>query len=177
MAGFPSRCGADERAQSSSACPRPFTRLERRLTEAGRPSIGGWVAGDIPVLLLTTKGRRSGKRHTTPLLFHRDTDDSLLIIGANGAADWHPDWVHNLVADPHVEVELDGIRRPGVANVLRDDKRAASWPDALRAFPGLAAAQHKSSRDIPLIRLTIDTRTPATPSGRKLVSASTRSPP
>src|SRR5207249_2919892 len=67
---------------------RLFTSLERRLARAGRSTIGGWVAGGVPVLLLTTRGRRSGNRHVTALLFHRDADRSLLLIAANGAADW-----------------------------------------------------------------------------------------
>ena len=133
---------------------RLFTRVERRLARAGRSTIGGWVAGGAPALLLTTTGRRSGQPHTTPLLFHRDADGSLLLIAANGAADWNPDWFHNLVSDPRVEVELDGARHPGRATVLHGDERAAAWPRALRAFPGLEATQAESRRDIPLIRVT-----------------------
>lgn len=135
---------------------RVFTHVERRLARAGRTTVGGWVAGRVPVLLLTTTGRRSGARHTIPLLFHRLADGSLLLIAANGAADWHPDWFHNLVADPGVEVELDRTRRPAEARVLRDGDRMAMWLEALRAFPGLEAAQQGSSREIPLIRVTVD---------------------
>lgn len=134
---------------------RLFTRLERRRAWAGRSTIGGWVAGGAPVLLLTTRGRRSGSRHVTPLLFYRDTDGSLLLIAANGAADWNPDWLHNLVADPRVGVEVDGARRSAHATVLQGDDRTATWPTALQAFPGLEAAQRESTRDIPLIRVTI----------------------
>lgn len=108
------------------------------------------------MLLLTTTGRRSGNRHVTPLLYHRDADGSLLLIAANGAADWNPDWFHNLVADPHVEVEVDGVQRSARATVLEGRDRTTAWPTALDAFPGLEAAQLESSRDIPLIRVAID---------------------
>lgn len=133
-----------------------FTSLERRRARAGRSTIGGWVAGGVPVLLLTTKGRHSGKGHTTPLLFHRTGDGSLLLIAANGAANWHPDWYHNVVADPCVEVELDGARRSANATVLAGNERTIAWPTALRAFPGLAATQREATREIPLVRLTIN---------------------
>jgi deazaflavin-dependent oxidoreductase (nitroreductase family) len=82
--------------------------MELRLAAAGRSTIGGWIAGDVPVLSLTTTGRRSARKHTTPVLFHRDDDGSFLVIAANGAADWNPDWFHNLVSDPHVASRLRG---------------------------------------------------------------------
>lgn len=135
---------------------RLFTRLECRLVRTGHTTIGGWVAGGVPVLLLTTRGRRSGDRHVTPLVFHRDLDGSLLLIAANGAADWDPDWFHNLVADARVEVEIDGARHSAHATVLEGDDQTTAWPAALRAFPGLEAAQGESTRDVPLIRVTID---------------------
>jgi deazaflavin-dependent oxidoreductase (nitroreductase family) len=90
----------------------------------------------------------------TPLLFHRDADGSLLLVAVNGAADWNPDWFHNLVADSRVEVEVDGARRSADATVLEGDEIVASWAKALHAFPGLEAARGESSRDIPLIRVT-----------------------
>jgi len=135
---------------------RIFTRLERQLARAGRTTVGGWIAGRVPVLLLPTTGRRSGKPHTTPLLYHRVAGGSLLLIAANGAADWNPDWFHNLAADPSVEVELDGIRYPAQARVLQGGDRMAMWDEALRAFPGLEAAQRESSRAVPLIQVTVD---------------------
>lgn len=91
----------------------------------------------------------------TPLLYHRDTDGTLLLIAANGAADWNPDWFHNIVADPHVEVEVDGVRRVARATVLAGSDRTTGWVTALEAFPGLEAAQLKSARDIPLIRVAV----------------------
>jgi deazaflavin-dependent oxidoreductase (nitroreductase family) len=120
--------------------------LERRLARAGHSTIGGWVAGDVPVLLLTTTGRRSGRKHTTPVLFHRDADGSLLVIAVNGAADWDPDWLHNLVADPHVEVDFEGVHRAAHAAVLDGDDRAGAWATAARArFPGSARPSARRS--------------------------------
>jgi deazaflavin-dependent oxidoreductase (nitroreductase family) len=108
------------------------------------------------VLLLATTGRRSGHRHVTPLLFHRDDDGSLLLIAANGAADWDPDWFLKLLADPHVHVEIDGVVHPGSATVVAGDDRTTAWPSAVHAFPGLTAADGTSTRDAPVIRVDVD---------------------
>lgn len=134
---------------------RMFTRIDRHLARSGRSTIGGWVAGGLPVMLMTTKGRHSGQPHVTPLIYHRDQDGSLLVIAANGAADWNPDWFHNLVADPNVEVEVDGVRHAAHATMLAGSQRSVAWPRALQVFPGLQTAQAKSTREIPLVRVTV----------------------
>jgi deazaflavin-dependent oxidoreductase (nitroreductase family) len=139
---------------------RRFAAADQRLIRSGRRSAGAWVAGDVQVLLLTTTGRRSGRPHTTPLVFHRfhrDAGGGLLLIAANGAADWNPDWFRNLVADPHASVEIDGVRHAVVATVLDEAERTRSWPEACRAFPGLGPAQARSRRTIPLVRLSLHT--------------------
>jgi len=98
------------------------------------------------VLLLTTIGRRTGRPRTTPLLFHRAIDGSLLLVAVNGTNDWDPDWLHNLAANPRGKVEIDGVRKPVQAVVLDDAERAAMWDEACRAFPGLEAAQAECRR-------------------------------
>lgn len=136
---------------------RVFTAGEIRRFRAGRTTVGRKVAGDVPVLLLHTVGRRSAEPRTTPLLYHRLGDDgSLLLVAANGGADWDPNWLHNLRATPDVEVTLVediSSRIPMRAEVLDTDERAAAWPTALAAFPTLAAAQQATRRPIPLVRL------------------------
>ena len=64
-------------------------------------------------------------------MFHRDDDGSLRLIAANGAADWDPDWFLNLLADPHVDVDIDGVVHPGSATVLVGDDRTTAWPSAV----------------------------------------------
>ncbi len=113
------------------------------------------MAGGVPVALLTTTGRRSALPHTTPLLFHREPPGSILLVAANGGADWNPDWLHNLLADPRAEVEIDGERVPVMATILSGPERAAVWDEARRAFPGLDAAQKRCRRTVPLLRLTM----------------------
>jgi deazaflavin-dependent oxidoreductase (nitroreductase family) len=91
-----------------------------------------------------------------PLVFHRNDDGPLLLIAANGAADSDPDWFLNLLADPRVDVEIDGVVHPGSATVLVGDDRTTAWPSAVHAFPGLTAADAASTRDIPVIRVDVD---------------------
>jgi deazaflavin-dependent oxidoreductase (nitroreductase family) len=131
-----------------------FRTADAHLVRSGRRSIGGWVAGDVPVLLLTTTGCRSGKPHTTPLLYHRDDDGSLVLIAANGTADWDPDWLHNLRAEPRATVTIDGSDQDVTAELLDDDLRSGFLGTMREAFPGFNAAQDACRRTIPIIRLT-----------------------
>lgn len=134
---------------------RELTRLDARRARSGGRTIGGWVAGGVAVLLLTTTGRRTGRAHTTPLLFHREGDGSLLVVAVNGSADWDPDWVRNLRADPRVAVVLDGVHHRAIATILEGAERTMAWEDARRALPGLEAAQAVCRRTIPLVRLAM----------------------
>jgi deazaflavin-dependent oxidoreductase (nitroreductase family) len=87
------------------------------------------------------------------LLYHRLDDGSLLLVAANGGADWNPHWLHNLIADPHAEVELDGQIIRVTASVLSEAERTQMWDTALRAFPGLEDAQRATTRAIPLVKI------------------------
>src|ERR1700756_1751361 len=71
----------------------------------------------VPTLLLRTTGRRSGATRTNGLVYARDGDD-FLVVASNGGADRPPAWVHNLRADPNVEIQIGRERRPGVARVI-----------------------------------------------------------
>src|SRR6185437_51741 len=79
--------------------------INRRVIDQFRA--GGPVEGmqRDRLVLLTTKGRRSGEPRTTPMMFHRD-GDRVLVIASNVGAAAHPDWYRNLAADPHVRAEI-----------------------------------------------------------------------
>src|SRR5215218_5951198 len=97
------------------ARPRRFqlvvTGIHTRILRlgAGRIRRSFLLAGNQPVLILTTTGRRSGTRRSTPVAYVRD-GDRLAISGANAGLDRPPAWWLNLQADPHAEIELDGRR-------------------------------------------------------------------
>ncbi len=101
------------------------------------------------VVVLATRGRRTGKRRRTPLLAVED-GERLVLIASFGGAPEHPFWFRNLTADPHVEV--DG--RPYTARVAENDERDRLWPRVVERYPGYASYQARTSRKIPLVLLT-----------------------
>ncbi len=119
---------------------------------------GGRVAGEagnLPVLLLTTTGRRSGKQRTTPLLYVRDGDD-LVVVASNGGRDWFPAWWLNLQQHPDAVVELGRERREVSATKADPEQRARFWPKFTGAYPGYLDYQARTAREIPLVILHPD---------------------
>jgi deazaflavin-dependent oxidoreductase (nitroreductase family) len=127
----------------------------RRLIEDFRAH-GGKVSGDFertPMLLLTSTGARSGQRHTTPMGYMPD-DDRLIVFAANGGAPKNPDWYHNLVAQPHVTVEVGTETFAALAVVTQGAEREQLWIRGVAMFPFLAKHQAKTPRQIPVIALS-----------------------
>lgn len=113
--------------------------------------LGGMFEG-ARVLLLTTTGARSGTPHTTPVGYLPDGGRSLIIASAAGA-DEHPDWFHNLVANPRVIVELGVFTYEADATVLPDPERDRLFARATESDPGWAEYQAKTERVIPVVAL------------------------
>jgi deazaflavin-dependent oxidoreductase (nitroreductase family) len=114
----------------------------------------GRVAG-MPVLFLTTTGRRSGKQRTTPLTYFRDGAE-LAVIASNGGEDRPPAWSLNLLAHPQASVELDGRAVQVHARVASDEERARLWPTITARYGGYARYEQRTARRIPVIFLTPD---------------------
>jgi deazaflavin-dependent oxidoreductase (nitroreductase family) len=123
---------------------RLFSRLHVALLRLG---IGRRFRGNR-VVVLTTRGRRSGKPRRTPLLAYED-GDRLVLVASFGGSPTNPHWFGNLTADPHVEV--DG--RPYEARVATDEERERLWPRVVERYPGYAGYQAKTNRRIPLVML------------------------
>ena len=109
----------------------------------------------VHVVLLTTRGRKSGARRTVPVVRFLD-GDQLYVIASTGGQPQHPAWFFNLSADPHVEVQNGPERWPGRAEVVSADERARLWPLITSAMPNFAEYQSKTSRVIPVVRLVRD---------------------
>ena len=109
--------------------------------------------GSRPLLLLTTTGAKSGKRHTTPLMYVRD-GDRLIIIASNAGAPQHPDWYYNLLAHPEVTVEFGTQTYDTTANVVQGAERQQLWDRIVAQYPFFADHQAKITREIPLIALS-----------------------
>ena len=134
---------------------RPDDHLasNRRLIEEFRAD-GGKSMGDRPLLLLTTVGRRSGKPHTSPMMYVEDAD-RLLIIASNNGATSDPLWYLNLVANPSVTVELPGQSYPAVARPLDGDDYDAQWAAIQARYPFFTEHQVRArGRRIPVVALT-----------------------
>ncbi len=104
---------------------RRLGRLNTPVYRLTRGRLGGRV-GKAPVLLLTTTGRRSGQRRTTPVVY-LDDGDRLSIINTNAGHERVPAWSLNLKARPEAEVELGGSRREVVARIAEGEERADLW--------------------------------------------------
>ena len=113
--------------------------------------VGGRM-GKAPVLLLTTTGRRSGKRRTAPLLYLRD-GDALAIVASKGGDPRHPGWFLNLRERPDVEVEVGGTRERRRARVATEAERARLWPQLVEIFPRYGDYQRRVARSIPVVLL------------------------
>ncbi|HBX79121.1 MAG TPA: nitroreductase family deazaflavin-dependent oxidoreductase [Acidimicrobiaceae bacterium] len=113
----------------------------------------GWNAGSMPVLELTTVGRKSGEKRTVFLTTPVQKDGSLLIVASKGGEQKHPAWFHNLRATPEVDVNLEGASRKMTARVVSDEERSELWPRVTAAYKGYAGYQKKTDRQIPLVWL------------------------
>lgn len=130
-------------------------RLHEQLYKRTDGRIGHRMIG-VPTLLLRTTGRRSGQTRTNGLVYARDGDD-YLVVASNGGADRPPAWLHNLRANPNVEVQIRRERRKGSARVIEP-----SDPDYERLWKIVnennrdrySAYQKQTTRPIPVIAVT-----------------------
>mgnify|MGYP000853974171 FL=1 len=117
----------------------------------------GWSMGGMPVLELTTTGRKSGQPRSTMLTAPLRIGDGLVVVASRGGDPTHPAWYHNLVADPHVQVALDGKPAvPMLARVLGPQERAQAWPQIASRYRNYAQYQTRTTREIPLVLLEAD---------------------
>jgi deazaflavin-dependent oxidoreductase (nitroreductase family) len=132
--------------------PDDVLAYNRQLIDQFR-SDGGASMGDRPLLLLTTLGRRSGKKRTSPMMYVRDGDQLLVIASNNGAAA-DPAWYHNLVDDPHVTVEVPGQEFKATAKPLTGADYDREWTRIKAKFPFFAEHDKRSGdRKIPVVAL------------------------
>ncbi len=104
-------------------------------------------------LLLTTRGRKTGRETTIPL-FHVAEGDRLYVVASMGGNDNAPGWYANLTANPDVRVELNGETKPYRARTVTDDEKARVWPKLTAMYKPYDAYQERTTRKIPVIELT-----------------------
>ena len=104
------------------------------------------------MLLLTTRGRRSGEAHTVPLLYLTD-GDTIAVIASFGGRDHHPDWYLNLVADPSVTALTGDQEVRLTAHTATPSERETWWPRIVEAYRDYAVYQGRTAREIPVVLL------------------------
>ncbi|TWG94071.1 deazaflavin-dependent oxidoreductase (nitroreductase family) [Nocardioides sp. J9] len=115
--------------------------------------IGAGWRKPVPVLLLDHVGRRSGRTFTTPLLYLDDAPN-LVVVASQGGLPRHPQWFHNLVANPDTAVAVPGERhRPVRARVAGPEERAALWPRLVDLYADFDSYQAWTDREIPVVVL------------------------
>jgi deazaflavin-dependent oxidoreductase (nitroreductase family) len=113
----------------------------------------GWNVA-MPVLELTTTGRKSGQPRSVLLTSPHQEGDTLVVVASRGGDDTHPAWFLNLRDNPDVEVSLKGApKRPMHARVADADERAKLWPKITADFKNYGQYQTKTEREIPLVFL------------------------
>jgi F420H(2)-dependent quinone reductase len=123
-------------------------QLIYRLT-GGR--LGGTMRG-IPVLLLTTTGRRSGKQRTRPLMYLQD-ERNYVIVASNAGQNKPPAWWFNLRANPSAHIQVGSRKLPVTAEIATPEEHDRLWPRICNLNPFYAAYQERTQRTIDLIIL------------------------
>ncbi|MEV5329454.1 nitroreductase family deazaflavin-dependent oxidoreductase [Nonomuraea sp. N2-4H] len=119
---------------------------------ANEGRVGGMFEGQ-PLCLLTTKGAKSGKDVTTPVMYLKDGDD-YIVIASNAGADNHPAWYHNLRATPEATLEVGTEKFTAKASFAEGDKRDQLYARMVEISPGFAEYEKKTTRLIPVVALT-----------------------
>jgi deazaflavin-dependent oxidoreductase (nitroreductase family) len=123
----------------------------RRYRETGGEVGHRWKRGS-KILLLTTKGRKSGEPRTKPLIYEADGDRYVIVASKGGAPD-HPDWYENLQADPNVELQVLDEVFPAIARTAEGEERDRLWEKANEVWPHYAEYQQRTERVIPVVVL------------------------
>jgi len=113
--------------------------------------VGGAMQG-LPVLLLTTTGRKTGKQRTTPLGYF-EHDGGYVIIASNAGFDTHPAWFHNLKSNPHVTLQIQEKQLAARAEIADPELRNQLWAKLMELAPGYRAYQTRTTREIPIVLL------------------------
>lgn len=129
-----------------------LSALHRGIYSASGGRVGNRIAG-MPVLLLTTKGRKTGKRRTAPLTYFEE-NGGIVLVASYGGRPHNPAWFENLVAAGEGVVTIGREQRRMHARRATADERGRLWPRIVETYDGYAKYQAKTSREIPLAILS-----------------------
>ena len=133
---------------------KTMNAVHKSLFAASRGRLGKSI-GKMPVVKLTTNGRRSGQPRTVMLATPIQDGDSYILVASKGGDDRDPDWYRNLVAHPAIILEplASGLGgpEPMVARTVSAEERSELWPRIVAAYKGYGSYQDKTDREIPIV--------------------------
>ncbi|GHB08882.1 MULTISPECIES: nitroreductase family deazaflavin-dependent oxidoreductase [Streptomyces] len=132
--------------------PTTWVREQVELIESSGGTQGTTLRG-MPVILLTTRGAKSGKLRKTPLM-RVEHGGEYAVVASLGGAPKHPVWYYNVLADPHVELRDGTVQQDMTAREVTGEEKAVWWDRAVEAFPDYADYQTKTDREIPVFVLS-----------------------
>lgn len=113
--------------------------------------VGGQFEG-APILLLHTSGARTGRERVNPMMYQA-LGDAVAVFASKGGAPTHPDWYHNLVANPDVRAEIGTDERTFRARTATGEERERIWTRQKQDYPGFAEYEASTDREIPVVIL------------------------
>jgi F420H(2)-dependent quinone reductase len=128
-----------------------FTNVQVSLYRLSGGRISGTFKG-VPVLLLTTTGRKTGKKRTKPLLYLMD-NDQVVLVASHAGAPTHPIWWRNLQHNPHAEVQIRRTLLQVEAREATPEERERLWPKLVALYPDYQNYQKRTTRTIPIVLL------------------------
>ena len=130
--------------------PSPAEWVRNQVDEyEGSGGTRGTTLFDLPVIVLTSRGAKSGKIRKSPLM-RVEHDGRYAVVASKGGAPEHPVWYQNVVADPHVELQDGPVKQDMTAREVTGAEKAEWWDRAVAAYPDYADYQKKTDRQIPV---------------------------
>lgn len=136
----------------------PFIKKHTELYETDPEKAHIWDSGEaggsgpLPTLLLTTRGRKSGKPRSSPLIY-QPWGEGWVVIASKGGFPTHPLWYENLVADPECDLQIGARRVQARARLIEGEERAKVWKMMRDVYPPYDDYQKATEREIPVILL------------------------
>ncbi len=134
------------------AAEQDWNENNRKVIDEFRRTGGKVSGGEDPLLLLISRGAKSGLERVNPLMYSTD-GDRFVVMASKGGAATHPDWYHNLVVHPEVIVEVGAERFSARARTAQGEERERLFNQHAAAMPYFAGFQEKTKRQIPVVIL------------------------
>ncbi|MFH9008019.1 nitroreductase family deazaflavin-dependent oxidoreductase [Streptomyces afghaniensis] len=133
--------------------PTQWVRKQVELYESSGGTQGTTLQGsNMPVVVLTSRGARSGKLRKTPVM-RVEHEGRYAAVASLGGSPKHPVWYFNIKADPHVELQDGPVKQDMIAREVTGQEKADWWERAVAAYPPYADYQKKTDREIPVFVL------------------------